>query len=62
MDLFYKRKSVRKYKPLPVTDEQVQAILAAACLAPSGNNNQPWKFIVIRNEEHKARIAAVDHD
>ena len=62
MDLFYKRKSVRKYKPLPVTDEQVQSILAAACLAPSGNNNQPWKFIVIRNEEHKAGIAAVDHD
>lgn len=62
MDLFSQRKSIRKYKKDPVTDEQIQHILEAACLAPSGNNNQPWKFLVIRGEEQKQKIAAVDHD
>ncbi len=32
-------------------------ILGAARLAPSANNIQPWKFIVVRDEERKRKIA-----
>jgi nitroreductase len=33
--------------------------LEAARLAPSGNNKQPWVFIVIKNEENRKKVAQV---
>lgn len=56
------RRSVRKYKATPVTDEQVNELLQAANLAPSGNNAQSWRFIVIRGDENRAKIVAADHN
>lgn len=41
------RVSVRKYTGVPVTDDQVSAILHAAMSAPTAVNRQPWEFIVI---------------
>jgi nitroreductase len=41
------RRAVRLYRPDPVSREQVQAVLDAANLAPSGLNRQPWEFIVV---------------
>lgn len=42
------RRSVRKFTDAPVDDEALQAILEAGRWAPSGLNNQPWRFVVIR--------------
>jgi len=56
------RRSVRKYLERPVSDADIRQILEAARLAPSGNNTQPWKFMVIRDEEKKRRIASADHE
>jgi nitroreductase len=36
------RRSVRSFLPTPVADDIVEAILGAACRAPSGTNIQPW--------------------
>ncbi|MFH0896601.1 MAG: nitroreductase family protein [Candidatus Bathyarchaeota archaeon] len=52
MDIFKvieKRRSIRKFKPEPVTTEHLRKILEAGRLAPSGGNRQPWYFIVIRD-------------
>lgn len=46
-ELVRQRYSVRFYKPDPVPDEDVQAILADACLAPTAANRQPFQLIVI---------------
>ncbi|MEE8373764.1 MAG: nitroreductase family protein, partial [Dehalococcoidia bacterium] len=49
MDVFQairERRSVRKYKPDPVSDEAVTAVLEAARWAPSWSNTQCWRFIV----------------
>ena len=35
----------------------MRAVLQAAIHAPSGSNTQPWRFIVVRDAEQKARIA-----
>ncbi|MFA5161399.1 MAG: nitroreductase family protein [Elusimicrobiales bacterium] len=43
------RRSVRKYKTEPLIKEHLDAILEAAAYAPSGHNDQPWHFTVIRN-------------
>ncbi|MDL2261614.1 nitroreductase family protein [Methanimicrococcus sp. OttesenSCG-928-J09] len=41
------RRSVRKYKNDPISEEIVLTMLECAHLAPSGLNNQPWRFIVV---------------
>ncbi|MHC4396612.1 MAG: nitroreductase family protein [Planctomycetota bacterium] len=48
-DVFEKRRSVRKFKSIPVPEEHIKKILDAAHLAPTGGNKQPWKFLVIRD-------------
>ena len=52
------RRSIRKYKPDPVPDEMLQELIEAARLAPSGTNHQPWRFIVVKNQNVKEQIQA----
>ncbi len=46
-----KRRSIRKYKDTPVSEEIINELLQAARLAPSAYNAQPWKFMVITDRE-----------
>jgi nitroreductase len=50
------RVSIRDYKPDPVPEHLIDEILEAGRRAPSGLNMQPWRFIVIRNPELRAKI------
>lgn len=43
------RRSIRKFTGQPVSDSMVDEILEAGRWAPSGMNNQPWRFAVIRD-------------
>lgn len=45
------RRSIRKYLPEQINDEEVEKILEAAIYAPTGHNDQPWHFTVIQNKE-----------
>jgi nitroreductase len=51
------RRSIRKYKTDPVDEKTLTAVLDAARLAPSWDNSQCWKFIVIRDAVIKGKIA-----
>src|SRR3989442_11948900 len=51
-------KSVSKFKPTPVPEQKIQAVFNAARLAPSADNLQPWKFIVVNDEDVKRQVAA----
>ena len=42
-----KRRSVRRYTGEPIPREQLLQIVDAGRLAASGNNRQPWEFIVV---------------
>jgi len=53
------RRSVRAYTDEPVTEEQVRRLLELTGRAPSANNLQPWRFIVVRDQELKAQLSAV---
>jgi len=56
LDVIKSRKSIRRYKPDPVPDELIDKILEAARWAATGENYQPWRFIVIRDPETKNKI------
>jgi nitroreductase len=38
------RRSIRRYKDIPVKEELIEEILKAGMLAPSSKNRQPWHF------------------
>lgn len=48
-DAIEERRSVRAYKGEPIEKEHVEKIVEAARLAPSANNLQPWKLIVVQD-------------
>lgn len=50
--------AVRRYRPDPVDDDVVERCLRAATWAPSGGNQQPWRFVVIRSAQTRAIITA----
>ena len=51
------RRSVRKYLYEKMNEEDLQKILEAGRLSPSAKNKQPWKLVVITNQEVKKEIA-----
>lgn len=50
------RRSIRKYRQEPVSDELVRDLLKAAMAAPSAGNAQPWRFVVVRDRELLAAV------
>jgi nitroreductase len=53
----YTRRSVRSFTAEPVADEQVMEIIKAGSWAPSGLNNQPWRFVIVRGKEKRLELA-----
>jgi len=51
------RRSIRRYTDEPVTREQLLEIITAGTWAPSGLNNQPWRFVSIVKKEVLAGLA-----
>ncbi len=56
-----RRRSVRQFSKKPVSDDTLDRILESAVWAPSGKNNQPWKFAVVRDPALKESLAALTH-
>jgi nitroreductase len=52
------RRSIRRYLPAPVERDKIGACLEAARLAPSAENAQTWRFVVIDDPDLKARFSA----
>ncbi len=46
-----RRRSVRKYTGDPIPREHLEQIVDAGRLAATGNNRQPWDFIVVTDRE-----------
>jgi nitroreductase len=55
-DVVRTRRSVRSFKPRPVSERALKRILRAVRIAPSGSNRQPWRFIVVRDEAVKQKL------
>jgi nitroreductase len=55
------RRSIRQFTKGPVSDEVVNQILESGLWAPSGKNNQPWKFAIIQDLALKESLAVLTH-
>ncbi|MCJ7773607.1 MAG: nitroreductase [Desulfobacterales bacterium] len=50
IESIHQRKSIRGFKPDPVSKDILTKILESACKAPSAMNTQPWEFAVITGD------------
>jgi nitroreductase len=53
------RRSVRTYEDRPVEREQLMEIIRAGTWAPSGLNNQPWRFVTVKDRDVRIRLAGL---
>jgi nitroreductase len=53
------RRSVRRYTDEPVSEEEIQAMIEAGAAAPSANNSQPWRFVVVTERGTLDRMVEV---
>lgn len=61
--LMHERKSVRKYKAgVTIPQETLMQLLKDATSAPSSSNTQPWRFLVIQDQEVKKELRAIGNN
>lgn len=46
-------RAVRKLRPDPIPDDVLERVLQAACWAPTGGNQQPWRVVVVTDPDRK---------
>jgi nitroreductase len=56
LEAIRKRRSIRRYTGEPVPQEDLEKIVDAARLAATGNNRQPWDFIVVTDRDTIDRL------
>jgi len=58
LEAMKKRRPVKKFKRVPIPDDRLNMILGAMRLAPSAANMQPWRFVVVRDDSMKQKLAS----
>jgi nitroreductase len=59
MKVIQDRRSIREYTAEPVSDQDLDMILEAARQAPSGENAQPWRFLIVKDAETRKKLGAL---
>ncbi|MBR5932068.1 MAG: nitroreductase [Lachnospiraceae bacterium] len=54
------RRSIRKYKPDQIKDEELEQILKAGVYAASGMNKQPCKIVAVQDKETRDLLMALN--
>ena len=57
LELFKTRRSIRKFKNIPVEQEKIDMCLEAARWSPSASNRQPWEFLIVKEENKRKELA-----
>jgi nitroreductase len=61
LEIIRTRRSIRKFNPVEVADLTIDTIIEAGTWAPSGLNNQPWKFLVVKEKEMLNKLSQYTH-
>jgi nitroreductase len=56
------RRSIRKYESTPVPREEILDLLRLAARAPSAFNVQPWRFVVVTDDDLKRQLSAAAYN
>jgi nitroreductase len=59
LEIMKSRRSIRRYKQKDVPDELLKKIMEAGRWSPSGDNAQPWRFIVVRDPGVKKAMGKI---
>ena len=62
MDAMRRRFSCRSWQDRDVDDETLERVLEAARIAPSARNGQPWRFVVVRDRDTRAKLCRCAKD
>ncbi|KPK42996.1 MAG: hypothetical protein AMJ78_00025 [Omnitrophica WOR_2 bacterium SM23_29] len=57
LEIIRQRRSIREYEKKIPPDTEIEKVLEAGRWAPSGLNNQPWRFLVIKDRAKKDGLA-----
>ena len=57
IEVLHNRVSVRAFKPEPVSEAQIEAVLRAALRAPTSSNIQAYSVVVVRDAESRRRLS-----
>ncbi|MCD4813939.1 nitroreductase family protein [bacterium] len=57
IDTIMQRRSVRFFKDKAIPQAMLETLLLAGSYAPSGNNLQPWRFVVVTDPSFRAKLA-----
>ncbi len=57
LEAIRERRSVRKFRPDPVERELLEQLVDSGRLAPTAMGKEPWEFVVVTDDEMRARIA-----
>ncbi len=57
LEAIYTRRSVRQFADQPIDREQLLEIIKAGMWAPSGLNNQPWRFVIVKSADVRQDLA-----
>ena len=61
LEAIYRRRSIREFTDKEIPREQLHEIIKAGMWAPSGLNNQPWRFVIIQKPDIKEELAEQTH-
>jgi nitroreductase len=56
LELVKNTRSIRRFKPDPIPDEFIDKIIEVARQAPSGFNQQPWEYVIVKSPELRQKI------
>ena len=56
-DFITARRSIRAFRPTPVERSTLDALVAAACLAPAPHHSRPWRWVVVDTADAKRDLA-----
>ncbi len=58
LEAIAQRRSIRRFKHESIPEETLRAIINAGIQAPSGKNRQPWRFVIV-NEDQRPEMARI---
>ena len=56
-DIIFSRKSIRSFSKKEISSDILKKILEAGRVAPSAQNKQCWRFVVVQEEEIRRKLA-----
>ena len=55
-EAIFSLRAIRRQKPDPIPEDDLRAVLEASIKAPNGGNEQPWRFLVVRDAELRSKL------